>query len=241
MKRHSTTTKLSDSAGDYEQEIFGYDSPKRIIIGVHGVGVRRWDGEKFYYQVAEHFTDSVIVLVDQNQVEGGGCKLNSIDIMVERNQKALGKSAKKYPGVPLWVLGHSMGCGVSSMLNVSNVDGMIFVAPAVGSFKDKYAKRYGKDIVNGKIVTSSDGFKKNISKEFIQSVWDIKWQDNYTQLLDKFSPIHVFESGDDEIVDEERFELRDMPFTSYSIVENAKHNFSGKYSEELFAKIEKLL
>jgi len=134
-----------------------------------------------------------------------------------------------------------MGCGISALLNTSNIDGMMLIAPAVGSFKDKYAARYGSDVINGKIVKTSDGLTKNISKEFIDSVWHIKWQDEYTKLIDLFAPVHVFESGDDEIIDEERFELRKTPFTSYTIIKGAKHNLSGKYSEELFSNIDKLL
>lgn len=239
--RKSEIIKLQDSCGIYEQEIFHAENPKVVIIGIHGNGVRRWDGEKFFYQVAEYFTDSIVVLVDQNQLEADGCRLNSVDIMAERNQKALAEARRQFPDLPVWLVAHSMGCGITSLMDVSGVDGIVFVAPGVGNQVEKYIKRYGADIVEGKVITSSDGLYKNISKEFMDSVAGINWQEKYASLIKKHANVHVFESGADEIVDEERFELRNMPFASYAIINGAKHNFAGKYSAELFSKIEKLL
>lgn len=240
MTRQSNISKHSDTSGDYEVEIFDCKNPERIIVGVHGNGVRRWDGEKFYYQVAEEFTDSVVVLVDQNQIEGDGCRLNSIDIMAARNQKAVEKALAEYPELPIWIVAHSMGCGITSQLDTEGLTGIIFVAPGVGTQVAKYIERYGEDILQGKVIKTSDGLTKNISKEFMDSVKDIKWQDEYQALIDRFSPVHVFESGDDEIVDEERFELREMPFTSYKVIERAKHNFTGEHSQKLFSAIKEL-
>lgn len=240
--RKSTITTQSDSAGEYEQEIFVAENPAFILLGVHGNGVRRWDGEKFYYQVADEFEDAVVGLVDQNQVESDGCKLNSMDVIIERNQKLLKELTDKYPNLPVCIVAHSMGCGVASMMNLTSVEGVVFVAPAVGAFKEKYVERYGEDIINGKIVRTSDGLHKNLSKEFINSVWDIDWKDKYSEMLKRFSEVFVFESGDDEIIELDlRQEIRNLPFASYEIIDGAKHNFSGKHSAELFTKIKSLL
>jgi hypothetical protein len=145
---------------------------------------------------------------------------------------------KAHPDTPIWFIAHSMGCGIASLMDTSDVSGIIFVAPGVGKQVENYIARYGKDIVNGKIVKTSDGLTKHISKEFMDSATDIYWQAEFLKLLKQLPAVHVFESGADEIVDEERFELRDMSFASYTIVEGAPHNFSGKYAEELFNKIE---
>lgn len=241
MTNPSTITTFSDSAGDYEQEVFDCSNPKAIIIGVHGNGVRRWDGEKFYYQVSEHFQNCAIYLIDQNQPEKDGCRLNSLFVMVSRVQKAVSSAKTQHPQVPIWVIAHSMGCGVAALLDTAGISGFIFVAPAVGAQTEKYIKRYGPDIINGKVVKTTEGFYKNISKEFMDSVANIKWQKTYSELLSRFPAVHVFESGADEIVDEERFELREMPFASYQIIEDAPHNFHSKYSTELFRKIDSLL
>jgi hypothetical protein len=123
---------------------------------------------------------------------------------------------------------------------MEDVAGMIFITPGVGDVHKIYKQRYGDDVVNGKTIVSSDGITKIISKEFMDSSADLIREEKYAQLLDRYSPVHVYEAGDDEIVGDERYVLRDMPFASYTIIKGAKHNLSGKYSEELFRKIDQL-
>lgn len=238
--RISAITTLQDSAGPYEVEVYECENPQRIILGVHGNGVRRWDGEKFYYALAEHFTDSVVVLVDQNQPESDGCRLNSLDIAISRNQTALNDIRQKYPKTPIYIVGHSMGAGVAAMLDTQPSNNYVLVAPAVGAQCQKYIARYGQTIVDGMIVTTSDGLYKNITKEFMDSVKTIKWQDVYAQLLQTNRTVHVFESGADEILDDERFELRGMPFTSYIIIDGASHNLSGEYFSDFASMLQVL-
>ncbi len=241
--RKSEVIKLEDSAGKYEQEIFHSDDPKIVIVGIHGNGVRRWDGEKFFYQVAEEFSDCAVFLVDQNQTEENGVRLNSLDTMVTRNQELIKTAKSRYPESEIWIISHSMGCGINARLDLSDISGSIFVAPTAGDFATKYTARYGDDVWFGKIVKSRSkaGTSKNITKEFMDSVKSIDWDKEYKELLSKYPNIHVFESGAEEIVGEERFELRDMPFASYDIIEGAKHNFEGSHSKALFSKIRKII
>lgn len=239
--RKSIVYKHVDSAGEYESEIFDCDMPKAVIIGIHGNGVRRWDGKKFFYQVAEHFSDCIVALVDQNQQLEDGCKLNSLDIMVERNQNVLSVIKEKFPSLDVWIVAHSMGCGVTALMDTTGITGVIFVAPGVGNQVEKYIERYGANVVNGIRTETTDGLVKYISKEFMDSVRGITWQDKFSQLIEKHSNVHAFESGADEIVDDERFELRAMPLASYTIIEGTPHNFSGQYPDELFMKIDQII
>ena len=241
MARNSEVIKFSDKAGDFEIEIFDAKNPEVIIVSAHGNGVRRWDGEKFYYQLAEHFTNNTVLLVDQNQPEGDGVRLNDFDLMVARVQKLLDYAKENYDNVPIWVIGHSMGCPISCRLNLEGVSGVIFISPAVGAPEKTMIERYGEDIVKGKTVLTSDGLTKIIPKSYYDSIKGLVWENEYQKIVKSFSPIYVFESGDDEIVGEGRFAHRNIPFTGYEVIEGAKHNFTGKHSEELFEKIDKLL
>lgn len=241
MARNSEVIKFSDKAGGFEIEVFDAKNPEVIIVSAHGNGVRRWDGKKFYYQVAEHFTKSAVLLVDQNQPYEDGVMLNDFDVMVSRVQKLLDYAKENYKNVPIWVVGHSMGCPITCMLDLNEVSGVIFIAPAVGAPEKTMIARYGSDIVNGKDVKTSQGFAKVVTKSYYNSIRGLVWEDEYMKIAKSFSPIYVFESGDDEVVGEGRFAHRNIPFTSYEVIEGAKHNFTGKYSEELFAKIDKLL
>lgn len=239
--RKSTVTIQTDSAGPYEVEVFEADQPKSIIVCSHGNGVRRWDGEHFFHHVADHYPDHTFLLVDQNQIFGDGCRLNPLPIMVARVQGLATMAKDKYPGVPIVLVGHSLGCGVVSRMDLSGVEKVIFVAPAAGNIIDTMKKRYGDDIVQGKTVTTTDGLIKDIPKEYVDSVKDITWEDEYRKLLASYKPVHVFESGAEEIVADDRFAHRDMPFASYKIIPGAVHNYAGKDLENLFAELDPLL
>jgi pimeloyl-ACP methyl ester carboxylesterase len=242
MARKSIVTTKQDSAGDYEVEIFDHPIPKRIIICSHGNGVRRWDGEKFYYAVAEHYADSAVLLVDQNQLDGDGVKINPLPVLVSRVDGLIKEAKRSHPGVPIILIAHSMGCAVATFVDLSGIRLVVFVAPAAGNPRAALIERYGEDIVKGKAVTTSDGLRKVITVEYCASIKDItSWEEEYAKLIKKFSPVYVFEAGDDEIVGEDRFAHRSMPFTKYEIIEGAKHNFAGEYLTSLFSKLDKLI
>lgn len=241
MSRKSTILTKHDAAGDFEIEIFDHSNPKQVIVCAHGNGVRRWDGERFYYEVAYHYSDSAVLLVDQNQSVGNGAKINPLPILVERVQALITKAKELHPGTPIIVLAHSMGCGVATFLDTTDVNAMIFVAPASGTPADSLIKRYGGNVIHGKSVLTSDGLTKIITAEYYDSIKGISWEFEYAKLVKKYSPVYVFEAGDDEILGDGRFAHRTIPFTSYEIIKGAKHNFSGKFLVELFTKIDTIL
>ena len=240
--RNSTVRKLHDQAGEYESEYFECDNPKSVIICSHGNGVRRWDGEHFFLNIAKHYVDRAVYLVDQNQVIKDGCQLNDINIMSERVQKLIDVAMNNYPGVPIVVLAHSMGCGVSAQLELDDVEKVIFVTPGAGNEFMKLKKRYGEDIINGGgMVKTTDGLNKLISKDYLESVSKITWENEYSKLLKKFQNVYVFEAGDEEIVGDDRFKHRDMPFKSYQIIPGATHNLHGKALKLFFVELEYLV
>jgi hypothetical protein len=241
MTRQSSITIHQDSAGDYEVEIFDCSQPKRVIICAHGDGVRRWDGENFFYAVAEHYTDSVVMLVDQNQSSDEGVVSNPLPILVLRVQKLIATAKKNYSDIPIVVLGHSMGCGVISQLDLASVKGVVFVAPADGWRGAKLIKRHGPDIIHGRTVTSRDGRKKVITAEYFESVRNIIWEDEYRKLLNRFQPVYVFEAGQDEILGEEHHMHHELPFTKYQVIAEGKHNFAGQPLQELFNEMDVLV
>lgn len=239
--RKSTVTTHSDSDGKYEVEIFDTDNPKSVVVCAHGKGVRRWDGEHFYHNLAEHYRDRAFLLVDQTQPYKDGCAMTSFDIMIARVQQLVSKAKHDYPGVPIVVVGHSFGCAVSSRLDLTDVSKVVFVAPAAGDETAKLLDRYGDDIVNGKETKSSDGLTKFISKEFVDSVRGKVWEEEYQNLLARYKEVYCFESDAEEIVGDERLEHRKMPFAGYEIIEGALHNYSGDSLNKLCNHLDKLL
>lgn len=238
--RKSTITTRHDSAGNYEVEVFDAPSPKRVIVTAHGNGVRRWDGEKFFYAVAEHYADSTAILVDQNQPEGTGCRLNSLDIAVARVQGNIEDAKRLHPDVPIVVMGHSMGCAIASLLDLAGVSAVVFACPAAGAPGEWLVKRYGSDVLEGKAVTTSDGLLKVITKEYARSVQGKVWEDEYIKLLKNFHPVYAFEAGNEEIVGEGRLAHRDLPFTDYQIIPQATHNLHGAPLADFFSRLDKI-
>ena len=238
--RTSSIFSLYDSEGNYEVEIFDHPKPATVIVCAHGNGVRRWDGEKFFYAVAEHFAKSAVLLVDQNQPDGDGVRLSPLPILVSRVTGLVHEARQRYPNTPLVVMGHSMGCGVASLLDTNDIQAMVFVAPAVGKPRQSLVERYGPDIVNGKTVTTSEGLKKVVTAEYYKSVEDIDWEESYASLVKRFQTVYVYESGDDEIVGDGRFRHRAIPFAQYTVIDGAKHNLSGAPLAVLFGLIDGL-
>jgi len=239
--RKSTVTAQTDSAGLYETEVFEVPKPRAIVVCSHGNGVRRWDGEHFFHHLAEHYPQHTFLLVDQNQPIDDGCKLNDLSIMTARVQGLIALARQNYPDVPVVVIGHSMGCGIVSQLDLSGVAKAIFVAPAAGDAAQKLIERYGPDVANGKLTKTKDGLTKLVSKEYFDSIQGIVWEEEYKKLLQHFGQVHVFESGDEQIVGDERKAHRDMPFASYRIIPGAKHDYSGEALPTLLLELDKLL
>jgi hypothetical protein len=239
--RNSQVSSNQDNAGPYEIELFDAANPKGVIVCAHGNGVRRWDGQKFFYAVAEHYADYAVLLVDQNQPAGDGSKLNPLNTMVARVQGITDLALSKYPGVPVIVMGHSMGCGIAARLNLEGVSRALFVTPTAGDEIRKLMQRYGPGILQGMEVTTSDGLLKIIPKEYIASVEGIVWENEYRKLLEHYSAVHVFEAGDEEIVGDERLAHRDMPFASYTTIPGAHHNLSGKPLQAFFTQADPLV
>jgi pimeloyl-ACP methyl ester carboxylesterase len=242
VMRDSTIIKNSDSAGEYVVEIFDAVKPKSVIVCVHGRGVRRWDGEKFFYAVAEQYPQYTFLLVDQNQFDDDeACELNPLPVATARVQKLLDSAKEKYAGVPIIVMGHSLGCAITTRLDLNGVDKVIFVAPAAGTDSEKLLNRYGADIAKGKRVTSADGVTRYFSAEYFASLQGIIWEDEYRKLLARYQPIHAFESSEEEIVSEDRFAHRHMPFASYQMIPGATHNLHGEPLQWFFDLLDPLL
>lgn len=133
-----------------------------------------------------------------------------------------------------------MGCGLITKLELGAVARAIFVAPTAGNETEKLIERYGPEVREGKLTMSSDGLKKYISKAYFDSVQGIVWQEEYKKLLTRYNPVYVFESADEEIVGQERFALREMPFASYTVIPGAKHNLAGRPLRRLFTELDTL-
>jgi hypothetical protein len=126
-------------------------------------------------------------------------------------------------------------------LDLDGVDKIIFVAPGAGPEVAKNVERYGEKVLEGITITTADGLRKVIPKEYMVSMKDIDWDAEYAKLIERFPEVYCFESGDEEIVNDGRFRHRDMPFADYQIIPHATHNLDGAPLYDFFARLDKLL
>jgi hypothetical protein len=109
MRRKSTIIVEHDAAGDYEIEIFDCLNPERVIVTSHGRGVRRWDGENFFYEVAEHYDNSTVLLADQFQHYDDIVQLNPLSILADRVNELISRAKNLHPNSKIILIAHSMG------------------------------------------------------------------------------------------------------------------------------------
>lgn len=239
--RRSTIQINHDKAGNYEVEIFDSPNPQCMIVCTHGRGVRRWDGQRFFYAVAEHYADSAVLLADLNQHHDNLVSMNPLPTQAARVAGLIDMAKQLHPGLPITIMAHSMGCGVAAMLDLSDVRAVVLVTPTAGMPYQGYIERFGSDVVNGKIVTSSEGARQEFSAEFVASTKGIVWEEAYAKLVARFRPVYAFEAEADEIIGKARFAHRNIPFTEYVIIPGAKHNLSGQPLADFFAQLDTLI
>lgn len=242
MTRPSTIQAYSDAAGSYEVEIFEAANAQRIIVCAHGSGVLRGDGEDFFYAVAEHYLNDTVILVDQNQRDGDMVILSPFDILIRRIESTVQLAASMYPGTDIILMAHSMGCVVASQVVSPAITSYVMVTPAAGNQRNSLIRRYGEGISEGQIVLSSEGTRKHITKAYFESIKDIDREVLYQDFLKRVTvPVYAFEAGDEDIVGEERFAHRTMPFTDYQIIPGATHNLHGAALDDFFGRVDSLL
>jgi hypothetical protein len=115
------------------------------------------------------------------------------------------------------------------------------VTPAAGHPLKGCIEEYGDNINFGKVVLNREGNRVNFTADFVDSIRGLNWKTEYEKLVKKYSPTYVFEGGADNIIGDERFDLRNVAFTKYFILDGAKRNLSGKYLDDFFTKLDPLL
>jgi alpha-beta hydrolase superfamily lysophospholipase len=120
--------------------VWGPDHPKAVIVALHGMG----DYSNFIALPAAHWAEHGIATLAFDQRGFGASPGPGLwsggDAMRNDLADALAAARAKYPGVPVYVLGESMGGAVvlSALATADppKPDGIILVAPAVWSRSD---------------------------------------------------------------------------------------------------------
>jgi len=120
--------------------VWSADSPKAVIVALHGMG----DYSNFIALPAAFWAKQGIVTLAFDQRGFGQAPYPGLwaggDVMRRDLADAIAAARAKYPGLPVYVLGESMGGAVvlSALAGtlLPKIDGIILVAPAVWSRSD---------------------------------------------------------------------------------------------------------
>lgn len=137
MKLQEFSWQASDGNKVYAQEWAPETAPKAAIALVHGLG----EHTGRYAHVAKAFTDAGYVIYGcdlhgHGKTEGIRGYSPSYEVMMQDIDHELGELAKRYPGIPRFLYGHSMGGNLVlyyTLLRKPQIAGVITTAPAVGT------------------------------------------------------------------------------------------------------------
>lgn len=239
----SSTKTYQDDTGDYIVEIFEVPDPKAVVVCAAGFGMNRYDGHALFKDVAESLNDYTRYLVDLNQVSGGALTANPLSVQVNRFNTILAEARTR--GLPVILIGHSMGCIVISQANTQS-EPTIFLAPAVRDIHSKLqstllGRPQTTELPDGTMKAGrSDGSITTIPKQFWDEVKGIDLRTLYAGALMR-SSIALVVAGQDQLLKAETHDVLDLPFKQTVTIVGADHDFSGSARPELITTITKLI
>lgn len=120
-------------------ESIGTKDPQEIVIFSHGFGVKR-DSKGLFTDLVHALSKNYLsVLFDYNQfLEEGGYKVPTYSEMVRILEAVIADVKKRYPNKKINLVGHSMGCIVSSFANLSDFAKVLYLAPHAENRYESY-------------------------------------------------------------------------------------------------------
>lgn len=136
MKHSEETHKAADGADIYRQQWLPDDEPRAVVCLVHGLG----EHSSRYGQLAQRFNDkgfAVFALDMRGHGKSGGTRgdLRFPQAIADVGE-LLDQAQAQYPGVPVFLYGHSLGGLITMTYTVQNrpdITGQVASAPALDS------------------------------------------------------------------------------------------------------------
>lgn len=208
------------------------------VVFSHGFGVR-YDDRGLFTDIQTAFPDARCHMFDYNKVHKDG---NMTVRPLNDQAKMLEDELAKING-PVTLIGHSQGCAVAALADVSNVKDIIFLAPAHSLSQERTLKTFGSrpgstvDIKGTSEFARRDGTTTYVPQEF----WNLFDSVDLLDLYEKLGQQHaltIFRATEDEILGLSDF----SQLASAEIVDvAANHDFTGSARDELIMGLGKVL
>ena len=243
----TTIYKNRDEAGEYITEEIINGKPEKLIVYAHGFGVKRGDASNMFYDVANIAKNSKSLLIDLNQDEESGLIINDFGAQSRRLNSEISKLGASNPGLPIILIGHSMGCALIAK-NKILAKQAIFLAPAVSDveakLKPRLMEREGSYYSTEERILyakRSDGTTSKVPDSFFDSVRGEIWKDRYVSYLGIQPSTFLIVAEEDEILKVETKGILELKFKQIDIVEGADHNFLGESRKKMLSVVSNLL
>ncbi len=226
--------------GDYKGNL----TNKQVVIFSHGFGVKR-DSYGMFTELSKVLEDQYLTIkFDYNLVnrEENWTKVLPIKTQVEMLETITEFAQKKFDPKKIHIIAHSMGCVVTSLAQITNIDKVILLAgpsePPYNSLKEYFLRKKGTKINKTEIseMPRSDGSTTYVSSDFWSEIKKINPSIRYNNLAQSSSVTFVRPLEDQNIKNED-----------YSTIKNNKKiNFqeiSGNhmFEESARSKLKKLI
>ena len=243
----TTIYKNQDEAGEYITEEIINGKPDKLIVYAHGFGVKRGDASDMFYDAANIAKNSKSLLIDLNQDEESGFTVNDLISQSIRLNSEISKFKASNPGLPIILVGHSMGCALIAKDRIL-AEQAIFLAPAVSNVEAKLKPRlmeregsYHSPKEGVIYAKRSDGTTSRVPDSFFDSVRGETWKNRYEQYLRVQPNTFLIVAEEDEILKVETKDILELNFKQIDIVEGADHNFLGESRKKMLSIVSGLL
>lgn len=243
----TTIYKNQDEAGEYITEEIINGKPEKLIVYAHGFGVKRGEAGDMFYDVANMAKNSKSLLIDLNQDQESGLTVNDFDVQSTRLSSEISKLKAGNPGLPIILVGHSMGCALIAK-NKILAEQAIFLAPAVSNVEPKLKPRlmeregsYYSTEESILYAKRSDGTTSRVPDSFFDSVRGETWKDRYEEYIGVQPNNFLIVAEEDEILKVETKDILELNFKQIDIVEGADHNFLGESRKKMLSIVSGLL
>lgn len=223
-----------------------YKLAPKMVLCSHGFGVRR-DGRGIFTGIAKELPAGYgYVLFDYyDHIPGSALQITTFNEQIERFKTVLVWLQQQPQVKSVSVVGHSMGCIVTSLVKPEGLKSVILLAPPmwIGDHSRQYfTGKMGAELRGSEwYIPRSDG-----SITIIPASWfdEIEQIDSRREIADYASqmPLTIVVAGADQVLQEANYSL-DRPIAGASavVIPEATHDFSGEARPKLIkAVIERL-
>ncbi len=216
---------------------------KKIIVFSHGFGSRK-DDRGIFTSIAEKLPEFTPFMFNYSKFNKnlGILTVTSISNQVHHLKRVIDCAKQLYPSSDLYIIAHSQGCLVPSILCPDNVNKAVFLTPVTqfddGLIMDYFSQITGasKNRWGNSIFPRRDGTKMIVPRIYWDDMQNLEPQLSYDDFCKKI-PTSVIYASNDEVISAVSPEPIKSKYLYKSFTLNGDHAFSDKSDRAKMIKL----